>query len=145
MSKSVNKVILVGNIGRDPEVKYTQSGTAVASFSIATTDSYKDKQSGEWKERTEWHNVVTWQRLAEIASEYLKKGSRVYIEGRLQTRSWEDKQGQKRYTTEVVANDLVMLGGKSESVPNSDRHNFNDQTATTYTPGTQIIDDDITF
>src|SRR5512146_765832 len=114
MAKSVNKVILVGHLGKDPEVKYTPSGTAVASFSIATSERYKDKD-GNWQDRTEWHNIVLWQRLAEIAGEYLKKGSKVYIEGKLQTRSWEDKQtNQKRYMTEVVANDLVLLGGRGE-------------------------------
>ncbi len=112
MPKSVNKVILVGNLGKDPEVKYTPQGTAVAKITVATSSSYKDKTSGEWQETTEWHNVVLWQRLAEIAGEYLKKGNKVYIEGRLQTRSWDDKQtGQKKYMTEVVANDLVLLGG----------------------------------
>lgn len=115
MAKSVNKVILVGNLGKDPEVKYTPQGTAVAKVTVATSSSYKDKTSGEWQETTEWHNVVLWQRLAEIAGEYLKKGSKVYIEGRLQTRSWDDKQtGQKKYMTEVVANELVLLGGRGE-------------------------------
>ena len=114
MAKSVNKVILIGNLGKDPEIKYTPSGTAVAKFSLATNERYKDK-AGEWQDRTEWHNVVLWQRLAEIAGEYLKKGGKVYIEGKLQTRSWEDKQsGQKKYMTEIVANDLVLLGGRSE-------------------------------
>jgi single-strand DNA-binding protein len=113
MAKSVNKVILVGTLGKDPELKYTPQGTAVAKFSMATNESYKDKQSGEWKERTEWHNIVVWQRMAEVAAEYLKKGSKAYIEGRLTTRSWEDKEsGQKRYMTEIVANDLVLLGGR---------------------------------
>ncbi len=112
MARSVNKVILVGNLGKDPEVKYTPQGTPVAKITVATSSSYKDKTSGEWQETTEWHNVVLWQRLAEIAGEYLKKGNKVYIEGRLQTRSWDDKQsGQKKYMTEVVANDLVLLGG----------------------------------
>lgn len=112
--KSVNKVILIGNLGKDPEVKYTPSGTPVAKLTLATNERYKDKD-GQWQDRTEWHNVVLWQRLAEIAGEYLKKGGKVYIEGRLQTRSWEDKQtNQKRYMTEVVANDLVLLGGRSE-------------------------------
>lgn len=112
MAKSVNKVILVGNLGKDPEVKYTPQGTAVAKVTVATSNSYKDKTSGEWQETTEWHNVVLWQRLAEIAGEYLKKGNKVYIEGRLQTRSWDDKtSGQKKYMTEVVANELVLLGG----------------------------------
>jgi len=110
MAKSVNKVILIGNLGKDPELKHTSSGTAVATMTVATNERFKDK-SGEWQDRTEWHTVVLWQRLAEIAAEYLKKGRSVYVEGRLQTRSWEDKQGQKRYTTEVVASDLVLLGG----------------------------------
>src|SRR5512140_640357 len=115
MAKSVNKVILVGNLGKDPEVKFTPQGTAVAKITVATSSSYKDKQSGGWKETTEWHNVVLWQRTAEIAGEYLKKGSKVYIEGRLQTRSWEDKNtNQKKYMTEVVGNDLVLLGGRGE-------------------------------
>jgi single-strand DNA-binding protein len=112
--KSVNKVILIGNLGKDPEVKYTTQGTPVAKLTIATNERYKDKD-GQWQDRTEWHNVVLWQRLAEIAGEYLKKGGKVYIEGRLQTRSWEDKQtNQKRYMTEVVASDLVLLGGRGE-------------------------------
>ncbi len=112
MAKSVNKVILIGNLGKDPEVKYTPSGTAVAKFSLATNERYKDK-SGEWQDRTEWHNVVVWQRLAEIVGEYVKKGNKIYIEGRLQTSSWEDKQsGEKKYRTEVIAHDLVLLGGR---------------------------------
>ena len=114
MPKSVNKVILVGNLGRDPEVKFTPQGTPVAKFSIATSERYKDKE-GNWQERTEWHNIVLWQRLAEIAGEYLKKGSKVYIEGRLRTDSWDDKEsGQKKYRTEIVGNDLVLLGGRGE-------------------------------
>ena len=112
--KSVNKVILVGNLGKDPEVKYTPSGAAVAKFSIATSYRYKDKNE-QWQEQTEWHNVVAWARLAEIAGEYLKKGNKVYVEGRLQTRSWDDKNtNQKKYMTEVVVSDLVLLGGRGE-------------------------------
>jgi single-strand DNA-binding protein len=111
MPKSVNKVILIGNLGKDPEVKYTPSGTPVAKFSLATNERYKDK-SNEWQDRTEWHNVIAWQRLAEIVGEYLHKGSKVYIEGRLQTSSWEDRQsGAKKYRTEIVARDVVMLNG----------------------------------
>jgi single-strand DNA-binding protein len=114
MAKSVNKVILIGNLGKDPEVKYTPQGTPVAKLTLATNESYKDKD-GQWQERTEWHNVVLWQRLAEIAGEYLKKGGKVYIEGRLQTRSWDDKQtNQKRYMTEVVGQTMVLLGGRGE-------------------------------
>lgn len=114
MPKSVNKVILLGNLGKDPEVKYTPQGTAVAKFSLATTDRYKDKE-GNWQDRTEWHNIVLWQRLAEIAGEYLKKGSKVYIEGRIRTDSWDDKQtGEKKYRTEIVGNDIVLLSGRGE-------------------------------
>jgi single-strand DNA-binding protein len=114
MPKSVNKVILLGNLGKDPEVKYTPSGTPVAKLTLATNERFKDKD-GQWQDRTEWHNVVLWQRLAEIAGEYLKKGSKVYIEGKLQTRSWDDKQtNQKRYMTEVVANEIVLLSGRGE-------------------------------
>ena len=110
--KSVNKVILIGNLGKDPEVKYTPSGTPVAKIALATNERFKDK-SGEWQDRTEWHNVVLWQRLAEIAGEYLKKGGKVYIEGRLQTRSWDDKQtGEKKYRTEIVCDTFQMLGSR---------------------------------
>ena len=112
--KSLNRVTLIGNLGKDPEIKYTPSGTAVAKITLATNERFKDK-AGEWQDRTEWHNVVLWQRLAEIAGEYLKKGSKVYIEGRLQTRSWDDKTtNQKKYMTEVVAGDLILLGGRGE-------------------------------
>ncbi|MGA9530157.1 MAG: single-stranded DNA-binding protein [Terriglobales bacterium] len=112
--KSINKVILIGNLGKDPEVKFTPQGTPVAKITLATNERFKGKD-GNWQDRTEWHNVVLWQRLAEIAGEYLKKGGKVYIEGRLQTRSWDDKQsGQKKYMTEVVASDLVLLGGRGE-------------------------------
>ena len=114
MAKSVNKVILVGNLGKDPEVKYTPSGIPVAKFSLATNERFKDK-NGEWQDRTEWHNIVAWQRLAEIVGEYVKKGSKLYIEGKLQTSSWEDKQsGEKKYRTEIIAQDLVLLGGRGE-------------------------------
>ena len=112
--KSLNRVQLIGNLGKDPEIKYTPQGTPVAKLTIATNERFKDK-AGEWQDRTEWHNVVLWQRLAEIAGEYLKKGGKVYIEGRLQTRSWDDKtSGQKKYMTEVVASDLILLGGRGE-------------------------------
>jgi single-strand DNA-binding protein len=112
--RSLNRVQLIGNLGKDPEIKYTPQGTPVAKITIATNERYKDK-SGEWQDRTEWHNVVLWQRMAEIAGEYLKKGGKVYIEGRLQTRSWDDKQtNQKRYMTEIVASDMILLGGRGE-------------------------------
>jgi single-strand DNA-binding protein len=135
LSKSVNKVILVGNLGKDPEVKYMPQGTPVAKLSLATEEKTKSK-SGEWETKTEWHNVVLWSRLAEIAGEYLKKGGKVYIEGRLQTRSWDDKQsGQKKYMTEIVGQELVLLGDvrKTDTKPAS-------------RPATQEIDDsDIPF
>jgi single-strand DNA-binding protein len=112
MARGVNKVILVGNLGSDPEVRYTPNGDAVATINVATTESWKDKQSGEKQERTEWHRVVMFRRLGEIAGEYLKKGSQVYLEGKLQTRKWQDKSGNDRYTTEIVANEMQMLGGR---------------------------------
>ncbi len=108
---SVNKVILMGNLGRDPEVRFMPNGDAVCNFSIATTDSWKDK-AGERQEKTEWHNIVMYRRLAEIAGEYLKKGRPVYLEGRLQTRKWQTKEGQDRYTTEIIADSMQMLGGR---------------------------------
>ena len=113
MARGINKVILVGNFCQDPEVKYMPSGGAVANVSIATSDQWKDKQTGEMKDRTEFHKVVFFNRLAEIVGEYLKKGSQVYVEGRLQTRKWQDNNGQDRYTTEIVASDMQMLGGRS--------------------------------
>jgi single-strand DNA-binding protein len=109
---SVNKVILVGNLGRDPEVRYMPDGAAIANISVATTDAWKDK-NGEKQERTEWHRVAFFGKLAEIVGEYLKKGSQVYVEGRLQTRKWQDKEGQDRYTTEIVADRMQMLGGRA--------------------------------
>ena len=112
--RGINKVILVGNLGNDPEVRYTPSGTAVANVSVATGESWKDKNTGERQERTEWHRVVFFSRLAEIVEQYLKKGSKVYIEGRLQTRSWE-QEGVKRYTTEIIANDMQMLDSRGDA------------------------------
>jgi single-strand DNA-binding protein len=155
--KSVNKVILIGNLGKDPEVKYTPQGTPVAKITLATNERFKGKD-GNWQDRTEWHNVVLWQRLAEIAGEYLKKGGKVYIEGRLQTRSWDDKQtGQKKYMTEVVANDLVLLSGRGEggggeysssrgAAQSSGGNNF-DQTVPADAPAGSgpITDEDIPF
>ncbi len=110
---SLNKVMLIGNLGKDPEVRYTAAGTAVASFSVATSEKFKNK-NGEWEEKTEWHNVTLWARLAEIAGEYLSKGKTVYIEGRLQTRKWQDRDGKDRYTTEIVGEKMQMLSGKGE-------------------------------
>ena len=115
MARGVNKVILVGNCGKDPETRYSPSGSGVTKISIATSESWRDKQSGEQQERTEWHNVVFFGRLAEIASEYLRKGSQVYIEGSLRTNKWQDKNGQDRYTTEIVANEMQMLGSRGGS------------------------------
>jgi single-strand DNA-binding protein len=112
MARGINKVILVGNLGADPETRAMPSGTTVANLRIATSESWRDKQSGEQQERTEWHRVVLFGRLGEIAAEYLKKGSQVYIEGSLRTRKWQDKQGTERYSTEIVGNDMQMLGGR---------------------------------
>lgn len=112
---SVNKVILIGNLGRDPEVRYTSGGTAVANFTMATTDRWNDAASGEKKEKTEWHRIVVWAKQAEIAGEYLRKGRQVYVEGSLQTREWTDREGNKRYTTEVRAQRFQMLGSRSDT------------------------------
>ena len=154
MAKSVNKVILIGNLGKDPELKHTSGGTAVAKFSLATNDRYKDKD-GEWQDRTEWHNVTAWARLAEIASEYLKKGRSVYIEGSLRTDSWDDKQsGAKRYSTYINASDLVLLGGgegnKKDSRPRSDSRGDAYESSGDFDSGPrratpEITDDDIPF
>jgi single-strand DNA-binding protein len=111
-TRSVNKVILLGHLGADPEVRYTQSGTAVANMRIATNESYTDRSTGERVEKTEWHRVVAWAKLAEIAGQYLTKGRQIYIEGQLQTRQWQDKEGNTRYSTEIRISDLVMLGGR---------------------------------
>jgi len=114
MAKSVNKVILLGNVGKDPEIRSTPSGTMVANFSLATTDRVKD-QTGNWIDRTEWHNLVAFQRTAEIIRDYVKKGSKLYVEGKIQTRSWDDKtSGEKKYRTEIIINDLSLLSGRGE-------------------------------
>ncbi len=112
MARGINKVILIGNLGADPDTRYMPSGSAVTNIRIATSESWKDKQSGDQQERTEWHNIAFFGRLAEIAAEYLRKGSQVYVEGRLRTRKWQDKQGNDRYTTEIVANEMQMLGSR---------------------------------
>lgn len=119
MARGINKVILVGYLGKDPEVRYSPQGQAVATVSVATTESWKDKDSGEKIERVEWHRVVMFGRLAEVAGEYLKKGAQIYVEGRLQTRKWQDKDGNDRYTTEVVANEMQMLGGRPGAMESS--------------------------
>jgi|TARA_B100001248_G_scaffold231155_1_gene191440 single-strand DNA-binding protein len=145
MSRGVNKVILVGNLGQKPEMRYTATQTAVANLSIATTESWKDKESGENRDKTEWHRVVFFGSLAEIAEKYLDKGSSVYVEGKIQTRKWQDKDGNDRYTTEVLGNQLTMLGTRSSS----DSSNQTDNSSSTPFPdddsGEGLSDDDIPF
>lgn len=145
MARGVNKVILVGNLGSDPEVRYTAGGDAVANLSVATAESWKDKQTGEKQERTEWHRVVMFRRLGEIAAEYLKKGSQVYIEGRLQTRKWQDKNGNDRYTTEIVASDMQMLGGRGGSAAYAGDSSPPVQKEAATAGGVEEFDDDIPF
>lgn len=153
---SFNQIILIGNLGRDPEVKYTQGGQAVCNFSVAVNEQWTDK-SGEKQEKTEWHRVVFFGRLAEIAGEYLKKGSQIYIEGRLQTRKWQDKEGHDRYTTEIVANDMQMLGSRSgqgapsesfnqdQPQPQAEAAPSGNQAAKAGGKGAADFDDDIPF
>ena len=142
MAKSVNKVILVGNVGQDPEVKYTASGVPVAKLSLATNELFKDKNDA-WQDRTEWHSVVAWQRLAEIVGEYVRKGSKVYIEGKLQTSTWEDKQsGDKKYRTEIVARDIVLLGSRDNG-PEGREEMSSGQSSPEPSPA--AVDDDIPF
>lgn len=146
MPKSVNKVILVGNVGKDPEVRYSQSGTPVANFSLATNERFKGRND-EWQERTEWHSIVAWQRLAEIVGEYVSKGSKIYVEGKIQTSSWEDRQsGERKYRTEIVARELLLLGprengGGDHQSPTSDDHE--DQRS--QTSSSESVDEDIPF
>ncbi len=154
MARSINKVILIGHLGKDPEIRYTPNNVPVASFSLATSERFKDK-SGNWQDRTEWHNIVAWQRTAEIAQEYLKKGRQVYIEGRIQTRSWDDKNtGEKKYRTEIVVTDLVLLGGGAQGEHAGQRtrsaaapaaNNFDQRTPEEEPAGTGITDEDIPF
>src|SRR5258708_104760 len=143
MAKSVNKVILVGNVGQDPEVKYTASGVPVAKLSLATNERFKDKNDA-WQDRTEWHSVVAWQRLAEIVGEYDRKGSKLYIEGKLQTSTWEDKQsGERKYRTQIVARDIVLLGsrdGGEEGRPETPGEKSNTEPAASV-----VADPDIPF
>jgi len=148
MARGVNKIILVGTLGADPDTRYTPSNAAVTNLSIATNESWKDKQSGEQKEKTEWHRVVMFNRLAEIATEYLRKGSQVYIEGKIQTRKWEDKEGKDRWTTEIVANEMQMLGSRSSggnSAPSSPEGSSSNTTSTPEKQGSDDFDDDIPF
>ncbi|MCD6056105.1 MAG: single-stranded DNA-binding protein [Gammaproteobacteria bacterium] len=150
-SRGINKVILVGNLGADPEVRYMPSGDAVASLSVATSESWKDKATGEAQERTEWHRVVLFKRLGEIAGEYLRKGSKVYIEGKLRTRKWQDQSGQDRYTTEIVADQMQMLDSRTagpgasniSSAPGSAKPH--DLSETAVPAGDDGFDDDIPF
>jgi single-strand DNA-binding protein len=151
MARSVNKVILVGNVGKDPEIKVASTGNSIATFSLATTDRTKD-QTGTWTDRTEWHNLVAFQRTAEIVRDYVKKGSKLYIEGRIQTRSWDDKETQqKRYRTEILVNDLVLLSGRGEGESGgySKSGSSYDQRppahADDVVQSTEITDDDIPF
>lgn len=151
MARGVNKVILVGNLGRDPEVRYTPSGMAVANIAVATSEAWKDKQSGEMQERTEWHRVVFYQRLAEIAGEYLRKGSKVYVEGKLRTTKWQDKNtGQDRYTTEIIADTMQMLDSKGGGAPSDQSMPYEKPAMTTAAapssaPAMDNFDDDIPF
>ncbi len=153
MARGINKVILVGNLGQDPETRALPSGMTVANLRIATSESWKDKQSGEMKEQTEWHSVALFGRLGEIAAEYLRKGSQVYIEGRLRTRKWQDKQGNDRYTTEIVASDMQMLGGRGGGMgggggePRSERRDRGSEMSEPVTSSTEggDFDDDIPF
>lgn len=158
MAKSVNKVILLGNVGKDPEIRSTGGGTMVANFTLATSDRQKDAQ-GNWQDRTEWHNLVAFQRTAEIVRDYVKKGTKLYIEGKIQTRSWDDKEsGQKRYRTEIIVNDLSLLSGRDDSAggggysrssgSSSSTASFDQRPAAgheDYAQNTEISDDDIPF
>jgi len=150
MSRGINKVILVGNLGADPEVKYMPSGSAVANVSVATSESWKDRESGEQREKTEWHRVVFFDRLAEIVGEYLRKGSQVYVEGRLQTRKWQDRDGNDRYTTEIRADQMQMLGSRGGSagagMASGERSSAPQRSAPPKAqPATAFEDDDIPF
>ncbi len=150
MARGVNKVILVGNLGSDPEVRYMPNGGAVCNITVATSETWKDKNTGENQERTEWHRVVMFRRLAEIAGEYLKKGSKVYLEGRLQTRKWQDQQGQDRYTTEVIADEMQMLdsrggGGSADFRPAQSSGTSAPAQAPASAPVDNGFEDDIPF
>lgn len=151
MARGINKVILVGNLGADPETRYMPSGKAVTNIRVATSESWTDRQSGDKQERTEWHAVVLFDKLGEIAGEYLRKGSQVYIEGSLRTRKWQDKQGQDRYTTEIVARDMQMLGGRpgpgagGMSEGRSERRPAEDRSTAASAPADDEFDDDIPF
>ena len=144
MARGINKVILVGNLGADPDTRYMPSGSAVTNISVATTKSWKDKNSGDQQERTEWHRVAFFGRLAEISAEYLRKGSQVYIEGELRTRKWQDREGRDRWTTEIVASDMQMLGGRQDSTASAPMPARGAAESPAPT-GTDDLDDDIPF
>jgi len=145
MARGVNKVILVGNLGQKPEMRYTQTNTAVATLSIATSESWKDKDSGEQREKTEWHRVVFFGKLAEIAEQYLDKGSQLYIEGKLQTRKWQDKDGNDRYTTEILGNEMNMLGGRQTSGDGGGYDQSQPASQPAQSQDSQISEEDIPF
>lgn len=148
MARGVNKAIIIGNLGQNPDTRYSPNGAAVSRINVATTDTWKDKNSGEQQERTEWHRVVFFGRLAEVVQEYLKKGARVYVEGRLQTRKWQDKEGNDRWTTEIVGQDMQMLGGGNGGSGKDDSgydHANEDQDAGKTAGGAEDFDDDIPF
>ena len=145
MARGVNKVILVGNLGQKPEIRYTQTNTAVATLSIATSESWKDKDSGEQREKTEWHRVVFFGKLAEIAEQYLDKGSQLYIEGKLQTRKWQDKDGNDKYTTEILGNEMTLLGGRQSSSNSVEFDQSQSGSQAAHSPDTQISEEDIPF
>ncbi len=146
MARGINKVILIGNLGADPETRHTAGGNAVTNVSVATSDSWRDKQTGDMQERTEWHRVVMFGKLGEIAGEYLRKGSKVYIEGRLQTRKWQGQDGQDRWTTEIVANDMQMLDSRGRSEPLEDRPgSYSGDSASPGSSGGGNLEDDIPF
>jgi single-strand DNA-binding protein len=145
MARGVNKVILVGNLGQKPEMRYTQTNTAVATLSIATSESWKDKDSGEQREKTEWHRVVFFGKLAEIAEQYLDKGSQLYVEGKLQTRKWQDKEGNDRYTTEILGNEMNMLGGRQSSGNEGAYDQSQPASQSAPSQASQISEEDIPF
>ena len=148
MARGINKVIIVGNLGQDPDTRYMPSGGAVTNFTVATNESWKDKQTGEQKERTEWHRVAMFGRLAEIAAEYLRKGSQVYVEGKLRTRKWQDRDGNDRYTTEIIADEMQMLGGRGGSGGGSGGGSAamnQDPGPASSPPASDDFDDDIPF
>ena len=145
MARGVNKVILVGNLGQKPEMRYTQTNTAVATLSIATSESWKDKDSGEQREKTEWHRVVFFGKLAEIAEQYLDKGSQLYVEGKLQTRKWQDKEGNDRYTTEILGNEMNMLGGRQSAGDGGAYDQSQPASQSAPSQSSQISEEDIPF